>query len=180
MPVSRVHISARRHDDNRAGRTPRDLSRDAAEQGRARPSRPDDDHRCLLCCRCGNELVGWMADVDEPAGAAVHLGRAGGNALEPFGGGADLRFGRTILDDGDENQPEPEVAAQAAGNPGGSLGGLRVVDTANDWTRHLNPPSFVSCRLSCFDRDCHRGGNPSQRRIAPMRYGDRPRFDTSA
>src|SRR6266545_5847397 len=124
-PVSRARISARRHDNNWAGRTPRDLSRDAPEQGRARPGRTDDDHRRLLCSRRGDEPVGRMADVDEPAGAAVQLSHAAGDTLEPCSDRADFRLVRTILDNADEDQPEPnpsptraqpepKLAAQAA------------------------------------------------------------------
>src|SRR5437764_14617731 len=109
--VSRAHVSPGRHDNNWTGCTPRDLSRDAAEQRRARPGRTDDDHRRLLRCGRGDEPVGRMAYLDEPAGAAVHLGRSAGDSFEPLGDGAGLRFGRTILDDTDEDQPESKFAA---------------------------------------------------------------------
>ena len=72
-PWSVAEIGARRHNDNRARRALRDLRRDAAEEGRARPGRADDDHRRLLRRGRSDEPLGWMALVDKPTGAVVHF-----------------------------------------------------------------------------------------------------------
>jgi hypothetical protein len=146
-PVSRGHVSPRRHDDDRAGSAPRNLSRDAAEQRRARPGRTDDDHRCVLGCRRGDEPIGRMANLYEPARPAVDLACTAGNALQSFGDGADLPFGRTILDDANEHQPEAELAAQAAGNSGRPL-----ADSESSTPQMIDPA--ISILLLRFLRRC--------------------------
>jgi hypothetical protein len=77
-----------------------------------------------------------MSDLDEPAGATVHLGHSTVNLLEPFGNRADLLLGGAVLNDTNEHQPEPKLAAQATRDARGSLRGVRIVNAADDRTSH--------------------------------------------
>ena len=109
--------------------------------------------------------AGWPTSTSQPAPQSTSVAPRG-NTLESFGDGADLLLGRAVLDDTDEHQPEPELAAQAPGDPGRTLGRLRIVDAADDQTSHRAPPS-----VDFFDLALKGLGPPSgaQPILAPCR-----------
>src|SRR5688572_14662865 len=105
-----------------------------------------------------------MTDVDEPAGSAVDLGTALRQVLQSLGNGADLLVRRTGLDDVHEDEPESELAAQAASDPRCPLRGLRVVRAADDRAGHQFLLHSLSWRLASIGPHRYRVANPSRRR----------------